>query len=62
MLSGYDVLAEALAKQNLTHAFGIVGIPVTEIAYCLQGQGVKYYGFRNEQAAAYAASIVGYIT
>jgi 2-hydroxyacyl-CoA lyase 1 len=28
----------------------------------LQGNDVNYYGFRNEQAAAYAAGIVGYIT
>lgn len=28
----------------------------------LQANDVVYYGFRNEQAAAYAASAVGYIT
>jgi 2-hydroxyacyl-CoA lyase 1 len=42
------VVAEALAKQNLTHSFGIVGIPVSEVAMALQGNDVKYYGFRNE--------------
>jgi 2-hydroxyacyl-CoA lyase 1 len=47
-LYGFQVVAEALAKQNLTHAFGIVGIPVTEIAALLQANNVKYYGFRNE--------------
>lgn len=59
---GFNVLAEALAIQKVTHAYGIVGIPVSEIAYAFINQNIQYYGFRNEQAAAYAASIVGYLT
>jgi hypothetical protein len=31
--------------------FGIVGIPVTEIAMAAQEIGIKYIGMRNEQAA-----------
>ncbi|KAM9230884.1 2-hydroxyacyl-CoA lyase 1 isoform 1-T1 [Leptosomus discolor] len=42
--------------------FGIVGIPVTEIAIAAQAVGIKYLGMRNEQAACYAASAVGYLT
>lgn len=42
--------------------FGIVGIPVTEIAMAAQELGIKYYGMRNEQAASYGASIIGYMT
>lgn len=62
MISGFEVVAEALAKQNLTHCFGIIGIPVIELGMSIQGNGISYYGFRNEQAAAYAASIIGYLT
>lgn len=62
LISGYEVVAKSLALQNLTYAFGIVGIPVIELGYSLQSYDVKYYGFRNEQAAAYAAGIVGYLT
>jgi len=61
-LAGYEVIAASFAKQGLKHSFGIVGIPVAEIAMFLQANGVEYYGFRNEQAAAYAAGIYGYIT
>ncbi|XP_014645213.1 PREDICTED: 2-hydroxyacyl-CoA lyase 1 isoform X2 [Ceratotherium simum simum] len=42
--------------------FGIVGIPVMEIAVAAQEVGIKYVGMRNEQAACYAASAVGYLT
>ena len=35
MISGYEVVAKALALQNLTHAFGIVGIPVVELGFSL---------------------------
>lgn len=42
--------------------FGIVGIPVTEIAMAAQEIGIKYIGMRNEQAASYGASIIGYMT
>ena len=33
-----------------------------ELGFALQGYDIKYYGFRNEQAASYAAGIVGYLT
>jgi 2-hydroxyacyl-CoA lyase 1 len=61
-VQGFEVISNSFAKMGLTHCFGIVGIPISEIAMTLQGNGVKYYGFRNEQAAAYAAGIMGYIS
>lgn len=32
--------------------FGVVGIPVTEIALAAQELGIKYVGMRNEQAVS----------
>lgn len=32
--------------------FGIVGIPVTEIALAAQEVGIRYIGMRNEQAVS----------
>ena len=32
--------------------FGIVGIPVIEIAMAAQAAGIKYIGMRNEQAVS----------
>ncbi|XP_010213596.1 PREDICTED: 2-hydroxyacyl-CoA lyase 1 [Tinamus guttatus] len=55
-------IAESLRAQNIEYMFGIVGIPITEIAIAAQAVGIKYIGMRNEQAACYAASAVGYLT
>lgn len=35
MVTGYEVVAKALALQKLTHCFGIVGIPVIELGMAL---------------------------
>nr|XP_013217238.1 2-hydroxyacyl-CoA lyase 1 [Ictidomys tridecemlineatus] len=61
-VSGAKVIAQALKTQNVEYMFGVVGIPVTEIAIAAQELGIRYIGMRNEQAACYAASAVGYLT
>ncbi|XP_028747042.1 2-hydroxyacyl-CoA lyase 1 [Peromyscus leucopus] len=61
-VSGAKVIAQALKTQNVEYMFGVVGIPVTEIALAAQELGMRYIGMRNEQAACYAASAVGYLT
>uniref|UniRef100_A0A2K5CJF2 2-hydroxyacyl-CoA lyase 1 n=1 Tax=Aotus nancymaae TaxID=37293 RepID=A0A2K5CJF2_AOTNA len=61
-MSGAKVIAQALKTQDVEYIFGIVGIPVTEIAIAAQQLGIKYIGMRNEQAACYAASAIGYLT
>ncbi|KAM6450161.1 2-hydroxyacyl-CoA lyase 1 isoform 5-T5 [Liasis olivaceus] len=62
VVSGAQLIAEALKTQNIEYMFGIVGVPVTEVAIAAQANGIKYIGMRNEQAASYAASAVGYLT
>lgn len=59
---GAKVIAQALKTQGVKYMFGVVGIPVTEIAFAAQELGIRYVGMRNEQAACYAASVVGYLT
>nr|XP_015212840.1 PREDICTED: 2-hydroxyacyl-CoA lyase 1 [Lepisosteus oculatus] len=61
-ITGAQIIAEALKAQNLEYMFGIVGVPVIEVAMAAQAAGIKYVGMRNEQAACYAASAVGYLT
>ncbi|CAB4023634.1 2-hydroxyacyl- lyase 1, partial [Paramuricea clavata] len=61
-VQGCQVLCEALVKQGVEYMFGVVGIPVIEIALAAQSLGIKYFGMRNEQAACYAASAIGYLT
>ncbi len=38
------------------------GIPVIELGFAIQASGIRYYGFRNEQQAAYSAGYTGYLT
>jgi 2-hydroxyacyl-CoA lyase 1 len=35
---------------------------VIELGFAIQAEGIKYYGFRNEQQASYSAGIIGYLT
>uniref|UniRef100_A0A8B9L6J6 2-hydroxyacyl-CoA lyase 1 n=1 Tax=Astyanax mexicanus TaxID=7994 RepID=A0A8B9L6J6_ASTMX len=49
-------------SSNVEYMFGIVGVPIIEVAMAAQAAGIKYVGMRNEQAACYAASAIGYLT
>ncbi|ORZ16580.1 thiamine pyrophosphate enzyme, N-terminal TPP binding domain-domain-containing protein [Absidia repens] len=60
--SGAELIATSLKQQGVDTIFGIVGIPVVEIADACQAQGLRFIGFRNEQSAAYAASAYGYLS
>lgn len=61
--AGAQVIANALVQLGVKHIFGIVGIPVIEVANaCIDTGHIKFIAFRNEQAASYAASIYGYLT
>ena len=61
-LSGAQIIAQSLRNLGVTVLFGIVGIPVVEIAEEALNLGIRFIGFRNEQAASYAASAYGYLT
>lgn len=56
------ILAQALHRLGLDDVFGLVGIPVTEVAYAMQKVGMNYYGFRFEQQAGMAAATYGWLT
>ncbi|KAI8368270.1 thiamine pyrophosphate enzyme, N-terminal TPP binding domain-containing protein [Radiomyces spectabilis] len=60
--SGAELIAVTLKKQNVDVVFGIVGIPVVEIAEACVAHGIRFIAFRNEQSAAYAASAYGYLS
>ncbi|MCJ1306792.1 hypothetical protein MMC25_000435 [Agyrium rufum] len=60
--TGAQLIAKALHELGVKVIFGIVGIPVVEIAEEAINLGIKFVGFRNEQAAGYAATAYGYLT
>ena len=61
-VTGMRVLARALKENGVEVVFGLVGIPVTEVAYILQLEGIRFIGFRFEQQAGMAAATYGYLT
>lgn len=61
-VTGMYILAESLRRLGIKDVYGLVGIPVTEVAYAMQKIGMNYYGFRFEQQAGMAAATHGYLT
>ncbi|KAJ8114447.1 hypothetical protein OPT61_g3679 [Boeremia exigua] len=61
-LTGADIIAQSLKALGVNVIFGIVGVPVSEIAEQALKIGIRFVGFRNEQAASYAATAYGYLT
>ena len=61
-VTGMYILAESLKRLGLDTVYGLVGIPVTEVAYAIQKLGMKFVGFRFEQQAGMAAATHGYLT
>uniref|UniRef100_A0AAQ5YTH8 2-hydroxyacyl-CoA lyase n=1 Tax=Amphiprion ocellaris TaxID=80972 RepID=A0AAQ5YTH8_AMPOC len=49
-VTGAQLIAESLKAQKVEYMFGIVGVPVIEVAMAAQAAGIKYVGMRNEQA------------
>jgi 2-hydroxyacyl-CoA lyase 1 len=60
--TGAHVVALALRDLGVTVVFGLVGIPVVDIAEEAINLGIRFIGFRNEQACSYAASAYGFLT
>ena len=62
LTDGMHVVVDALKRNGVDTIFGVVGIPVTDLARHAQEVGIRYIGFRHEQSAGNAAAIAGYIT
>lgn len=61
-VTGMYILARALKNVGIEDVYGLVGIPITEAAYLIQGQGIRFVGFRHEQQAGMAAATHGFLT
>jgi oxalyl-CoA decarboxylase len=62
LTDGFRLVIEAMKLNGLDTIFGVVGIPVTDLARLAQAEGLRYIGFRHEQSAGNAAAIAGYLT
>jgi oxalyl-CoA decarboxylase len=62
MTDGFHLVIDALKLNNLNTIFGLVGIPITDLARLAQAEGMRFIGFRHEQHAGNAAAIAGFMT
>ena len=62
LTDGMHLMVDALKKNGVETIFGVVGIPVTDLARHAQEVGIRYIGFRHEQSAGNAAAVSGYLT
>ncbi|KAK3115784.1 hypothetical protein LTR53_004515 [Teratosphaeriaceae sp. CCFEE 6253] len=59
---GARIISQALHDLGVQVIFGTPGLPCTDIAQEGLYLGIRFISFRNEQAAAYAATAYGYLT
>jgi len=62
LTDGFHLVVDALKLNQIDTLYGVVGIPITDLARLAQAQGIRYIGFRHEQSAGNAAAIAGYLT
>jgi thiamine pyrophosphate-dependent acetolactate synthase large subunit-like protein len=57
-----EQVSHDLKTAGVQYMFGIAGDPITPLITFSEERGIKYFGFRNEQSASYAASAVSFLT
>ena len=62
LTDGFHILVDALRLNGVQTIYGVVGIPVTDLARIAQASGIRYIGFRREDSAGNAAAAAGYLT
>ncbi len=62
LTDGFTLTVDALRANGVGTMYGVVGIPVTDLARVAQARGIRYIGFRQEQAAGHAAAAAGFLT
>src|ERR1700743_1575297 len=62
LTDGFHLVVEALQANDVDTIYGLVGIPITDLARVAQASGIRYIGFRHESAAGHAAAAAGFLT
>ena len=62
LTDGYHLVVEALKLNDIRTIYGVVGIPITDVARIAQASGMRYIGFRHESDAGHAAAAAGFMT
>ena len=61
LTDGYHLVVEALKLNDIRTIYGVVGIPITDVARVAQTSGLRYIGFRHESDAGHAAAAAGFL-
>ncbi|MFF0225845.1 oxalyl-CoA decarboxylase [Streptomyces sp. NPDC004629] len=59
---GAHLVVDALKLNGVETMYGLVGIPVTDLARLAQASGIRFIGFRHESSAGRAAAAAGFLT
>src|SRR5689334_24236070 len=62
LTDGIHLVVDALKLNDVHTIYGVVGIPITDLARLAQASGLRYIGCRDESDAAHAASAAGFLT
>jgi oxalyl-CoA decarboxylase len=62
LTDGFHLIIDALKANDIDTIYGLVGIPITDLARLAQAEGLSWIGFRHEANAVNAAAISGYLT
>ncbi len=62
LIDGFHLVVDALKANDIETIYGIVGIPITDLARVAQASGIRYIGFRQEASAGNAAAAAGFLT
>jgi oxalyl-CoA decarboxylase len=62
LTDGFHLVVDALKANDVDTIYGVVGIPITDLARIAQASGIRYIGFRQETSAGNAAAAAGFLT
>ncbi|MGP4014514.1 oxalyl-CoA decarboxylase [Saccharopolyspora sp. 5N708] len=62
LTDGYHLAVDALKLNDIRTIYGVVGIPITDLARLAQASDIRYIGFRHESDAGHAAAAAGFLT
>ena len=62
LTDGIHLVVDALKLNDVHTIYGVVGIPITDLARLAQDSGIRYIGFRHESDAGHAAAAAGFLT
>lgn len=62
LTDGFHLVVDALKLNDVATIYGVVGIPITDLARLAQAEGIRYIGFRHESDAGHAAAAAGFLT